>query len=59
MDERKALAKNNVLPESVLMQVSETYLDIAEKITGNKITLSENPKAEIIDTLKTRYDLIC
>ena len=58
MNERKALAENNVLPESVLMQVSETYLNIAEKITGQKINLSENPKTEVIDVLKTRYDLI-
>lgn len=58
MDERQALAKDNALPESVLMAVSKTYVDIAEKITGEKLTLSENPKAEIIDILKSEYGLI-
>ncbi len=58
MDERTALAKDNALPESVLMEVSKTYVDIAEKITGEKLVLSENPKAEIIEILRDQYDLI-
>jgi len=58
MDERNALAKDNALPESVLMAVSETYIAIAEKITGKTLTLSDNPKAEIIEILKTQYGLI-
>merc|ERR1719460_502004 len=49
MDERKALAKDNALPASVIMEVSKTYTDIAEKITGQKLPLSENPREEIID----------
>lgn len=58
MKERIALAKDNALPESVIMQTSKTYLDIAEKITGAPIHLSENPKAEIIEILSSKYDLI-
>jgi len=58
MDERQALAKDNALPESVLMAVSKTYVDIAEKITGEELILSENPKAEIIDILNNKYGLI-
>ncbi len=58
MDERTALAEDNVLPESILMEVSKTYLDIAEKITGEAITLSDNPKAEIIDILRDQYGII-
>jgi phosphoribosylaminoimidazole-succinocarboxamide synthase len=58
MDERLALAKDNALPESVLMAVSKTYVDIAEKITGKTLVMSDNPKAEIIEVLKTQYDLI-
>ncbi|WP_189379459.1 phosphoribosylaminoimidazolesuccinocarboxamide synthase [Thalassotalea profundi] len=58
MDERNALAQENVLPTEVLMQVSKTYIDIAEKVTGKKIVLSDNPKAEIIDILKNQYQLI-
>ncbi|WP_019605950.1 phosphoribosylaminoimidazolesuccinocarboxamide synthase [Teredinibacter turnerae] len=58
MDERSALARDNALPEALLMEVSKTYTDIAEKITGEKIVLSENPKAEIIAILKEQYGLI-
>jgi len=58
MVERLALAKNNALPESVLMKISATYTGIAEKIIGKKIVLSENPKAEIIKILDEQYNLI-
>lgn len=58
MAERQALAKENALPESALLQVSETYRDIAEKITGEAIVLSDNPKQEIIDILRNDYGLI-
>ena len=58
MSEREALARDNELPAEVLMQVSKTYTGIAEKITGQKIALSDNPKAEIIDILKREYQLV-
>ncbi len=58
MDERTALARDNDLPEAVLMEVSNTYTSIAEKITGQKIELSDNPKQEIIDLLNKDYGLI-
>jgi len=58
MAERNALARDNALPESVLMAVSDTYLGIAEKITGEKLTLSNDPKTEIITTLAEQYGLI-
>ncbi|WP_339899389.1 phosphoribosylaminoimidazolesuccinocarboxamide synthase [uncultured Gilvimarinus sp.] len=58
MAERQALAKENALPEAALLQVSETYRDIAEKITGEAIVLSDNPKQEIIDILRNDYGLI-
>ncbi|MFD2166828.1 phosphoribosylaminoimidazolesuccinocarboxamide synthase [Thalassotalea euphylliae] len=58
MDEREALARDNELPTQVLMEVSKTYTGIAEKITGQKIILSENPKAEIIKVLAEDYQLI-
>ncbi|QOL25062.1 phosphoribosylaminoimidazolesuccinocarboxamide synthase [Thalassotalea sp. LPB0316] len=58
MAERTALANDNPLPVDVLMAVSKTYTDIAEKITGQKIELSANPKAEIIEILKRDYQLI-
>jgi phosphoribosylaminoimidazole-succinocarboxamide synthase len=40
------------------MSVSKTYTDIAEKITGEKIVLSDNPKAEVIAILREQYQLI-
>jgi phosphoribosylaminoimidazole-succinocarboxamide synthase len=58
MPEREALARDNALPEAVLMQISETYLNIAEKITGGKISLSDNPKTEIIEILRDQYGLV-
>ncbi|MBV0933637.1 phosphoribosylaminoimidazolesuccinocarboxamide synthase [Marinobacterium weihaiense] len=58
MPEREALARDNALPTEVLMDVSRTYLDIAEKVVGHKIELSENPKAEIIEILRDQYGLI-
>merc|ERR1719321_456556 len=58
MEERKALAKDNLLPQSVLMEVSKTYSDIAEKITGQKLRISEDPRAEIITILDVQYGLI-
>ena len=58
MPERFALAKNNALPLEIMMQVSETYRGIAEKITGQKIHLSDDPKQEIIDILNEQYQLI-
>ncbi|QSR35850.1 phosphoribosylaminoimidazolesuccinocarboxamide synthase [Marinobacterium iners] len=58
MPEREALARDNALPTEVLMDVSRTYLDIAEKVVGHPIELSDNPKAEIIAILRDQYGLI-
>ncbi|RQW63396.1 phosphoribosylaminoimidazolesuccinocarboxamide synthase [Vibrio viridaestus] len=58
MPEREALARDNALPLDALMDISRTYIGIAEKITGRKIELSENPKQEVIDVLDKEYGLI-
>lgn len=58
MKERVALAQDNELPEKILRDTSETYLAIAEKITGEAIQLSDNPKAEIMDILHEKYQLL-
>ncbi|WOX06552.1 phosphoribosylaminoimidazolesuccinocarboxamide synthase [Microbulbifer pacificus] len=58
MDEREALARDNVLPESMLMDLSRTYVGIAEKIIGEKLAISDNPKTEIIQVLRDEYGLI-
>merc|ERR1711887_436694 len=41
MKERSALARDKALPVSDLMDVSKTYTDIAEKITGQKLKTSQ------------------
>ena len=58
MVERTALARDNVLPASALMDLSKTYLNIAEKVIGEKIVLSDNPKAEIVEILREQYGLV-
>jgi phosphoribosylaminoimidazole-succinocarboxamide synthase len=58
MGEREALARDNALPEEVMLDISRTYVGIAEKIIGQTIHLSDNPKAEIIAILKEEYGLI-
>jgi phosphoribosylaminoimidazole-succinocarboxamide synthase len=58
MPERMALARDNALPAEVLMAVSETYVGIAEKITGASLPLADNPRAEIIDILAGDYGLV-
>jgi phosphoribosylaminoimidazole-succinocarboxamide synthase len=58
MPEREALARENSLPLQAIMDVSDTYIGIAEKITGQPIHLADNPKQEIIDILASGYKLI-
>lgn len=58
MEERFALARENELPVDALMDISSTYTNIAEKITGKKIVLCDNPKAEIITILRDQYGLV-
>ncbi|MCB1680050.1 MAG: phosphoribosylaminoimidazolesuccinocarboxamide synthase [Halioglobus sp.] len=58
MPERQALARDHALPTQVLMAVSDTYVGIAQKITGAPIELSDNPRAEIIRALRDDFDLI-
>ena len=58
MPEREALARDNELPLEALMDISQTYTGIAEKITGQPIKLSANPKQEIIDVLSREYGLV-
>jgi len=58
MKERSALAKDTALPASALMDVSKTYTDIAEKITGKALATSRNPRAEIIEVLDKQFGLI-
>ncbi len=58
MAEREALARGEELPTEVMMEISRTYLGIAEKIIGHSLVLSDRPKADIIDVLNAQYGLI-
>lgn len=57
MEERKALARDHALPRQALLDLSQTYCDIASRITGRTILVPENARAEIIDSL-SGYGLI-
>ncbi len=46
------------LPLDILMQTSDTYRALAERITGEALVISDNPRAEIIDTLAGEFGLI-
>lgn len=58
MEERYALCRDNELPAEMMHDVSKTYVGIAEKITGKPLTISDDPRAEIIATLRDEFDLI-
>jgi phosphoribosylaminoimidazole-succinocarboxamide synthase len=58
MQEREALSRDNVLPLSAMTNLSRTYTEIAQKITGSNVSMSSNPKQEIIDVLKSEYQLV-
>ena len=58
MPEREALAREHALPESAFMDLSRTYTDIAETITGKPLIISDNPQAEIIEVMAKEYGLI-
>jgi len=58
MPERMALACDNALPTEVLMEVSATYVGIAEKIIGGTLAQADNPKAEIVEVLASDFGLI-
>merc|ERR1712070_377598 len=58
MKERAALARETVLPSAALMEVSKTYTDIAEKITGQKLATTQRPREEIIEVLDKQFGLI-
>ncbi len=57
MAERLAYARNTKLSESLLMDVSKTYTTLAERITGNRVTVSDDPRAEIDAVLKGEFCL--
>jgi len=55
---RKALARYHALPNEALIEVSKVYTDLAERITGQKVKSSQNPREEIIAVLDEQFGLI-
>ncbi|MDC0602104.1 phosphoribosylaminoimidazolesuccinocarboxamide synthase [Aliiglaciecola sp.] len=58
MSERLALANDNALPVEALMELSKTYIDLAQRITGKELVISADPRNEIINVLDRHYGLI-
>ena len=58
MEEREKLAAEYLLPEEVMLAVSDTYTGIAGKIIGSEIVIPADPRSEIIELLDKEYGLI-
>lgn len=58
MAERDALARDTQLPESFFLQVSETYVGMAETITGRALHVADDPRSEIVEVLNATYGLV-
>jgi phosphoribosylaminoimidazole-succinocarboxamide synthase len=58
MDERSALARDNALPLKIMQAVSDTYIGIAERITGGPLHLPEDPRDEIVGILGSEFGLV-
>lgn len=58
MDERYAFASSTLLPRQMMMDVSSTYIDIAERITGRPLDVSDNPRDEIVRVLRDELGII-
>ena len=58
MAERYPLAEDNELPVVMMQAVSETYVGLAEKITGKPLPLSTDPRSEIIAVLRDGFGLV-
>jgi phosphoribosylaminoimidazole-succinocarboxamide synthase len=51
MEERRSLAESFRLKDSQMMEISELYQSLAEKITGRPLDASESPRQDILDAL--------
>lgn len=58
IQERQRFAADTLLPESLINQVSRTYVDIAETITGQPLVQPEEPRREIENLLSAELGLL-
>ena len=58
MDERYRFALDTVLPAQMMLEVSKTYVNLAERITGAPLVISNSPRDDIISVLNSTFGLI-
>lgn len=58
MDERYAFASSALLPREMMMDVSTTYIEISERITGRQLAVSDNPRDDILGVLRDKLGII-
>lgn len=58
MDERLDFAERTLLPRAMMMEVSAIYTEIAQRITGCPITISETPRDDIVRVLREQLGII-
>ncbi len=58
IDERYRFASDTVLPTQMILDVSKTYVELAETITGAPLVISDSPREDIISVLNTTFGLI-
>lgn len=58
MDERLDFAERSLLPRAMMMEVSAIYTEIAQRITGRPITISETPRDDIVRVLREQLGII-
>ena len=58
MDERYRFALDTLLPAQMMLEVSQTYVNLAERITGAPLVISNSPRDDIISVLNSTFGLI-
>ena len=57
-EERKQFASDYALPVGMLHSLSETYRAVAERITGEPVIVSSDPRESMIAVLKDQFSLL-
>ena len=58
MDERYRFAEETILPAQMMLDVSRTYIELAERLTGTRLIVSDDPRDDIISVLDSTFELI-
>jgi phosphoribosylaminoimidazole-succinocarboxamide synthase len=57
-DERKKFAGSHALPAHFLYSLSDTYLSVAERITGQSLAAPERPVESMMQVLSEEFGLV-